>query len=171
MGWSHDAVTTEVIEKMHAHDTFVAHAHAGWESRYFPKDMMPLMANPCGPEPWRLVTITFREEFGTENPRITSMTIAIQSGLGPAGKWFRVLPRIHSFGFCQDDDSDDEWSAGLSYGELPYGLETALDATYSKDAGGAFFEWSTGKEFNPSEGFSYPCGTVGTKDRVNGHDN
>ena len=35
LGWSHDAETTKLIEKTHAHGTFDAHAHAGWESRYF----------------------------------------------------------------------------------------------------------------------------------------
>lgn len=53
--------------------------------------------------------------------------------------------------FSKDDESDGEWSVGIAYGELPYGLETSLDATYSKDTGGTFFEWSNARGFNPSE--------------------
>ena len=106
----------------------------------FPKDAMPLMANPCGPEPWRLVTITFREEFGTENPQITSMTNGNTSlALAQQANGFEFYLGYTHLVFAKDDDSDDEWSAGLSYGELPYGLETALDATYSKDARAGVF--------------------------------
>ena len=35
VGSAHDAETNKPFEKMHAHRTFNAHAHAGWESRYF----------------------------------------------------------------------------------------------------------------------------------------
>ena len=53
--------------------------------------------------------------------------------------------------FSKDHESDSEWSAGISYGELPFAMETSLDASYSMDAEGTFFEWSTGKAFNLNE--------------------
>ena len=55
--------------------------------------------------------------------------------------------------FTKDNGSDDEWSAGISYGELPFAFETSLDAYYSMDAEGTFFEWSNTKVFNPSKEF------------------
>ena len=53
--------------------------------------------------------------------------------------------------FSKDHESDSEWSAGISYGELPFALETSLDGSYSTDAEGTFFEWGTGREFSLNE--------------------
>ena len=105
--------------KMHAHDTLVGSCGLGVV--IFPKDDA-LDGESMWTGTLRLVTITFREEFGTRIS-ITSMTNCNTVWPWPTGKWFRVLPRYTHL-LCQDDDSDDEWSAGLSYGELPW-LETA----------------------------------------------
>ena len=50
--------------------------------------------------------------------------------------------------FTKDNQSDDEWSFGLAYEKLPFSLGTSVDGTYSMDAEGTFYEWSTYREFS-----------------------
>ena len=139
---------------MHAHDTFEAHAHAGWESRYFSEGRDAL----DGESMWTGTLEIGYDHFSggiwygeSSNNLYDEWQYSL--ALAQQANGFEFYLGYTHLVFAKDDDSDDEWSAGLSYGELPYGLETALDATYSKDAGGTLFEWSTGKEFNPSEEF------------------
>ena len=53
--------------------------------------------------------------------------------------------------FSKDNESDDEWSFGLAYDNLPYSIGTSVDGTYSMDAEGMFYEWSTYREFSISD--------------------
>ena len=75
--------------------------------------------------------------------------------------------------FSIDDESDDEWLAGIGYAELPFNLDSSLDACYSMDAAGIFIEWSNSRKFNLSEelGFSL-SGILGWNDGYisDGHD-
>lgn len=174
IGWSHDTVTTKPIEKMHAHDTFEAHAHVGWESRYFSEGRDAL----DGESLWAGTLEIGYDHFSGgiwygESSNNLYDELQYSLALTQQANGLEFYLGYTYLVFAKDDDSDEEWSAGLSYGELPYGLETALDATYSKDAGGTFFEWSTSKEFSPSEEFQLSAsGILGWNDGYvsDGHD-
>jgi len=152
LGWSHDAETTKPIEKTHAHGTFQAHAHAGWESRYFSEGRDAL----DGKSFWSGTVELGYDHFsgGVWYGRSSDHNYdewQYSLALTQESNGFEFYLGYAYLDFSKDNQSDSEWSAGISYGELPFALETSLDATYSKDAEGTFFEWSTGKEFNPSE--------------------
>lgn len=152
MGWSHDAETTKSIEKTHTHSTFDAHAYAGWESRYFLEGRDAL----DGKSLWSGTVELGYDHFsgGVWYGRSSDHNYdewQYSLALTQKSNGFEFYLGYTHLVFAKDDDTDDEWSGGITYGELPYGLETSLDGYYSKDAEGTFFEWSTGKEFNPNE--------------------
>ena len=41
--------------------------------------------------------------------------------------------------------------SGVAYDNLPYSLGSSVDGTYSMDAEGMFYEWSTYREFSISD--------------------
>ena len=67
--------------------------------------------------------------------------------------------------FSKDGESDDEWSLGIALEDLPYALGTSIDGTYSMDANGVFYEWSTYREFTLNSTSSVMLsGTLGLND-------
>jgi hypothetical protein len=151
-GWSHDAETTKPVDKMHAHGTFEAHAHAGWESRYFSEGRDAL----DGKSLWTGTLELGYDHFSggvwygsssDQNYDEWQYSLALTQ----ESEGYEFYLGYTYLGFHKDNDSDSEWSAGISYGELPFALEASLDASYSMDAEGTFFEWSTGRKFNPNE--------------------
>ena len=152
MAWAHDAETIKTVDKMHAHETFEAHAHAGLESRYFTEGRDAL----DGKSLWKgTMELGYDHISGgiwygrSSNHKYDEWHYSLALTQESEGYEF-YLGYTH-LDFSKDDESDGEWSVGIAYGELPYGLETSLDATYSKDTGGTFFEWSNARGFNPSE--------------------
>ena len=136
---------------MHAHDTFEAHAHAGWESRYFSEGRDAL----DGESMW-----TGTLEIGYDHFSGGIWYGESSNNLYDEWQYSRPWPeQANGFEFylgythlvfAKDDDSDDEWSAGLSYGELPMAWKRPWMQLIRKMRRNVF-EWSTGKEFNPSE--------------------
>ena len=171
---AHEGDSAKKIEAIHAHKDLAGHAHVGWESRYFSEGRDAL----DGESMWTGTLEIGYDHFSGgiwygESSNNLYYEWQYSLALAQQANGFEFYLGYTHLVFDKDDDSDDEWSAGLSYGELPYGLETALDATYSKDAGGTFFEWSTGKEFNPSEEFQLSVsGIFGWNDGYvsDGHD-
>ena len=151
-GWSHDAETTKPIEKTHAHGTFDAHAHAGWESRYFSEGRDALDGNSLWTGTFELGYDHFSGGvwYGrSSNHKYDEWKYSL--ALTQESNGFEFYLGYTYLDFSKDHESDYEWSAGISYGELPFAMETSLDASYSMDAEGTFFEWSTGKAFNLNE--------------------
>jgi hypothetical protein len=152
LGWSHDAETTKPIEKTHAHSTFDAHAHTGWESRYFSEGRDALDGNSL----WTGTVELGYDHFSggvwygrSSNHKYDEWKYSL--ALTQESDAFEFYLGYTYLDFSKDHDSDSEWSAGISYAELPFALETSLDGSYSTDAEGTFFEWATGREFNLSE--------------------
>lgn len=166
MAKSHEAETTKPFEKMHAHRTFNAHAHAGWESRYFSEGRDAL----DGKSLWNSSL-----ELGYDH-----LSGGIWYGRSSNHQYdelqynFALTQEIDGYTFYagythllfpKDNESDDEWSVGISYGDLPFDLSTSLDACYSMDAQGAFYEWSNTKEFKFQEDIDLSMsGTIGWND-------
>ena len=149
---AHESDDSKPFEKMHAHQTFEAHVHAGWESKYSSEG---------------------RDALDGKSLWISSLEMGYDHFSG--GVWygrssnhsydewqysFALTQEVEALEFyagythlvfAMDNESDDEWSAGISYGELPWGVGTALDGVYSLDAEGFFFEWSSGKTYSLGE--------------------
>lgn len=160
---AHDAETNKPFEKMHAHRTFSAHTHSGWESRYFSEGRDALN----GKSLWNSSL-----ELGYDH--LSGGVWYGRSSNHQYDEWqynFAFSQEIEGYSFyagythlifTKDDESDDEWSAGISYDGLPLDLITSLDACYSIDAQGTFFEWSTSREFNFREDLDFSLsGTLG----------
>ena len=163
MLFGHDTETNKPFEKMHAHQTFSAHAHAGWESRYFSEGRDALN----GKSLWNSSL-----ELGYDR-----LSGGVWYGRSSNHQYderqynFALSQEIDGYSFyacythlifAEDDESDDEWSAGISYEDLPFDLISSLDACYSIDARGTFFEWSNTKEFNFQEDIEFSLsGTLG----------
>ena len=152
LGWSHDAETTKPIEKTHAHGTFDAHAHGGWESRYFSEGRDALDGNSL----WTGTVELGYDHFSggvwygrSSNHKYDEWKYSL--ALTQESNGIEFYLGYTYLDFSKDHESDSEWSAGISYDELPFALETSLDGSYSTDAEGTFFEWSTAREFNLSE--------------------
>jgi hypothetical protein len=150
--FGHDGDTTKKIESIHAHQELTGHAHAGWESLYFSEGRDALE----GKSLW-----TGSVEFGYEhfsggvwygrssNHAYDELQYSF-SLTQEKNDWSFYAGYTHLV-FSKDDESDDEWSLGVAYDNLPFSLGSSLDGTYSMDAKGMFYEWSTYREFSLSE--------------------
>ena len=159
----HDLESSKPFEKVHAHKALDAHAHAGWESRYFSEGRDALN----GKSLWNSSI-----ELGYDH--LSGGVWYGRSSNHQYDEWqynFALSQEVDGYSFyagythlifAKDDESDDEWSAGISYEDLPFDLITALDATYSMDAKGIFYEWSNSKEVNLQENLDISfSGTLG----------
>lgn len=149
---AHDAETTKPFEKMHAHRTFDAHAHAGWESRYFSEGRDSLN----GKSIWNSSLELGYDHFSggiwygrSSNHQYDEWqyNLALTQQIDRYSFYVGYTHLI----FAKDDESDGEWSAGIRYEGLPYDLITSLNAYHSLDAKGTFYEWSNTREFNPKD--------------------
>ena len=152
VGSAHDAETNKPFEKMHAHRTFNAHAHAGWESRYFSEGRDALH----GKSLWNSSLELGYDHFSggvwygrSSNHQYDELqyNIALTQEIDEYSFYAGYTHLL----FPKDDASDDEWSLGISYEGLPFDLTTSLDACYSMDAKGTFYEWSNTREFHLQE--------------------
>ena len=172
--WSHDAETLQVIEKIHDHGTFSSHAHLGWESRYSSEGRDALDGQSISNSSlelgydhfcfgiWYGMSSNYQYEEWQYSFAVTQETLGIEYYFGYT---HLIFPKLN--------ESDDEWSVGISYDELPNGFKSSLDGYYSMDAGGAFFEWSIGKGHDLGEDLELSLsGTLGwNEDYVSdGHD-
>ena len=161
--FGHDAESSRPFEKMHAHGTFNAHAHAGWESRYFSEGRDALNGKSLWNSSIELGYdhLSGGVWYGRSSDHQydeRQYNLALSQEVNGYSFYAGYTHLI----FAKDDESDDEWSAGISYEGLPFELITALDATYSMDAKGTFYEWSNTKEFNLREDLNLSfSGTLG----------
>lgn len=148
----HDSETNKPFEKMHDHRTFNAHAHAGWESRYFSEGRDALN----GKSLWKGALEVGYDHFsgGVWYGRSSNYqydewqyNLALTQEIDS----FEIYAGYTHLVFAKDRESDDEWSAGISYESLPFDLTTSLEACYSMDAKGTFYEWSNNREFHPKD--------------------
>ena len=146
----HEMESSKPFEKLHAHKDANAHVHAGWESRYFSEGRDAL----DGKSLWSGSVELGYDHFSggvwygrSSNHQYDEWqyNLALSQELESLSFYVGYTHLV----FAKDNESDDEWSAGISYTDLPMGLETSFDAYYSMDATGTFMEWATGKEFNP----------------------
>ena len=149
---AHDAETSRPFQKFHAHQIFESHSHAGWESRYFSEGRDALNGKSLWAGSFELGYDHFSGGvwYGRSSDHSYDewqYNLSITQEM----KGFEFYAGYTHLVFAKDDESDDEWSVGISYGDLPWDMESALDATYSVDADGAFLEWSNGKSFSISE--------------------
>ena len=170
----HDAETNKPFEKVHAHNTLDAHFHAGWESRYFSEGRDALN----GKSLWNSsLEIGYDHLSGgvwygrSSNHQYDEWqyNLALSQEMGGYSFYAGYTHLI----FAKDVESDDEWSTGISYEGLPFNLITSLDAYYSMDAKGTFYEWSNTREFNPQEDLDISfSGTFGWNENyiTDGHD-
>ena len=151
---AHESEASKPFEKIHAHQSFEAHAHTGWESLYFSEGRDALN----GKSLWAGSLEVGYDHFSggvwygrSSNHQYDEVQYNLAFTQEING--FQFYAGYSHLVFAKDNESDDEWSAGISYGELPFAFETSLDAYYSMDAEGTFFEWSNTKLFNPSDEF------------------
>jgi hypothetical protein len=152
---AHEGDSAKKIDAIHAHQQLTGHAHAGWESRYFSEGRDAL----DGKSLW-----TGSVEFGYEhfsggvwygrssNHAYDELQYSF-SLTQEKNDWSFYAGYTHLI-FSKDNESDDEWSFGLAYDNLPYSIGTSVDGTYSMDAEGMFYEWSTSREFSISDKLS-----------------
>ena len=159
--WAHESEGTKPFEKIHAHRSLEVHAHAGWESRYFSEGRDAL----DGKSLWAGSVELGYDHFSggvwygrSSNHQYDEWQYNLSLSQELASLHF-YIGYTHLI-FTKDNESDDEWSLGISYTNLPFGLETSLDAYYSMDAEGSFIEWSTGKEYNPLDGLTLSASAV-----------
>ena len=173
-GFAHDAETTQPFEKIHAHKSFEAHIHGGWESRYFSegRDALDGKSLWVGSFEFGYDHFSGGVWYGRSSNHSydeLQYSLALTQEVENLQVYFGYTHLVFSI----DDESDDEWSVGIRYAELPFNLDTSLDACYSMDAAGTFIEWSNSREFNLSEelGFSL-SGILGWNDGYvsDGHD-
>ena len=159
----HDVEANKPFEKMHDHSTFNAHSHAGWESRYFSEGRDALN----GKSLWNSSLELGYDHFsgGVWYGRSSNHQydeLQYNFALSQEIDEYSFYAGYTHLLFPKDDASDDEWSMGISYKGLPFGLTTSLDGCYSMDAKGTFYEWSNTKEFNLREDLNLSfSGTLG----------
>ena len=156
-GFAHEAETIQPFEKIHTHKSFEAHVHAGWESRYFSegRDALDGKSLWVGSVEFGYDHFSAGVWYGRSSNHSydeLQYSLALTQEVENLQVYFGYTHLVFSI----DDESDDEWSAGISYGELPFNLDSSLDASYSMDAAGTFIEWSNSWEFilNEELGFS-----------------
>ena len=159
----HDADTAKPFEKIHAHRTFTAHAHAGWESRYFSEGRDALDGKSFWNSSLELGYdhISGGVWYGrSSNHQYDECQYNFAFSQETEG--YSFYAGYTHLVFAKDDETDDEWSAGISYEGLPFKLITSLDASYSTDAKGTFFEWSNTRELTTREDLELSLsGTLG----------
>lgn len=151
---AHESETSKPFEKIHAHQSMEAHAHAGWESLYFSEGRVALNGKSLGAGSLEVGYDHFSGGvwYGrSSNHQYDEVQYNLAFTQEIDG--FAFYAGYTHLVFAKDNESDDEWSAGIRYGALPFALETSLDGYYSMDAEGTFFEWSNTKVFNPSDEF------------------
>ena len=149
---AHVGDSAKKVEAIHSHEDLVGHAHVGWESRYFSEGRDAL----DGKSLWTgSVELGYKHFSGgvwygrSSNHAYDELQYGI-SLTQEKNDWSFYAGYTHSV-FSKEDESDDEWSFGIAYDDLPYSLGTSIDGTYSMDAKGFFYEWSTYHEFSLGE--------------------
>ena len=149
---AHEGDSAKKIEAIHAHKDLAGHAHFGWESRYFSEGRDAL----DGKSLWTGSVELGYEHFSggvwygrSSNHAYDELQYSL-SLTQEKNDWSFYAGYAHLV-FSKDNESDDEWSIGLAYDKLPYSMGTSVDGTYSMDAEGMFYEWSTYREFSLSD--------------------
>ena len=149
---AHEGDSAKKVEAIHTHEDLIGHTHAGWESRYFSEGRDAL----DGKSLWTGSVELGYKHFsgGVWYGRSSNHAYdELQYGLSltqEKNDWSFYAGYTHLV-FSKDNESDDEWSFGLAHDNLPYSLGTSLDGTYSMDAEGVFYEWSSYREFSLGE--------------------
>jgi len=149
---AHLGDSAKKVEAIHAHEDLAGHAHVGWESLYFSEGRDAL----DGKSIWTSsVELGYKHFSGgvwygrSSNHAYDELQYSI-SLTQEKNEWsfYAGYTRLV---FSKEDESDDEWSFGIAYDDLPYSLGTSVDGTFSMDAKGMFYEWSTYREFSISD--------------------
>lgn len=172
--WGHEGDSTKKIESIHAHEKLTGHAHLGLESRYFSEGRDAL----DGKSLWTGSVELGYEHFsgGIWQGRSTDNRYQEwQYGLAltQESDGFSYYAGFTHLDFPEQDESDNEWSFGVAYEKLPYFFGTSVDGTYSVEAKGTFYEWSTYREFELNENSTaLISGVLGINDGYvsDGHD-
>ena len=149
---AHEGDYAKKIQAIHAHKDLAGHAHVGWESRYFSEGRDAL----DGKSLWTGSVELGYEHFSggvwygrSSNHAYDELQYSL-SLTQERDDWSFYAGYTHLV-FSKDNESDDEWSFGFAYDNLPYSIGTSVDGTYSMDAEGMFYEWSTYREFATSD--------------------
>ena len=170
----HEGDSAKKVDAIHAHQDVSGHAHVGWESRYFSEGRDAL----DGKSLWTGSVELGFEYFScgvwygrSSNHAYDELQYSL-SLTQEKNDWSFYAGYTHLV-FSKDNESDDEWSFGLAYDNLPYSIGTSIDGTYSMDAEGMFYEWSTYREFSISDKLGATVsGVLGLNDGYvsDGHD-
>ena len=163
---AHEGDSARKVEAIHAHEDLAGHVHVGWESRYFSEGRDAL----DGKSLWTgSVELGYKHFSGgfwygrSSNHAYDELQYSI-SLTQEKNDWSFYAGYTHLV-FSKEDETDDEWSFGIAYDDLPYSLGTSIDGTYSMDAKGFFYEWSTYHEFSIGEkSAALITGTLGLND-------
>ena len=149
---AHEGDSAKKIEAIHARKDLAGHAHVGWESRYFSEGRDAL----DGESLWTGSVELGYEHFSggvwygrSSNHAYDELQYSL-SITQEKNDWSFYAGYTHLV-LSKSNESDDEWSFGLAYDNLPYLIGTSVDGTYSMDAEGMFYEWSTYREFSISD--------------------
>ena len=173
-GFAHNAETIQPFEKIHAHKSFESDMHGGWESRYFSegRDALDGKSLWVGSFEFGYDHFSGGVWYGRSSNHSydeLQYSLALTQEVENLQVYFGYTHLVFSI----DDESEDEWSVGIRYAELPFNLDTSLDASYSMDAAGIFIEWSNSREFNLSKELEFSLsGILGWNDGYvsDGHD-
>ena len=149
---AHEGDYAKKIEAIHAHKDLAGHTHFGWESRYFSEGRDAL----DGKSLWTGSVELGYEHFSggvwygrSSNHAYDELQYSLS--LTQEKNDWSLYAGYSYIVFSKDNESDDEWSFGVAYDNLPYSLGSSIDGTYSMDAEGMFYEWSTYREFSVSD--------------------
>lgn len=164
--WSNEAGSLSHIEPIHSHDELMIDLDAGWESRYFSEGRDAL----DGKSLWTgALSLGYNHFSGgvwygrssSHNYDELQYNLSLSEKTGDLSFYAGYTHLV----FSKDDESDDEWSIGIAYEDLPYAIGTSIDSTYSMDAKGIFYEWSTYREFSLNDNSSMTLSaTLGLND-------
>ncbi len=150
--WAHDSEVQLPFERLHAHGQVEAHAHFGWESRYFSEGRDALAGDSLA--------------FGSVEMGWEHFSGGVWYGYSPDGDYDELQLTIaytQNFGnwefygsytylrFPIDGGDDHELGLGLSWSGLPLAIELSADWYYSFEGDGSFAEVSALREFQVSE--------------------
>lgn len=174
IGLAHEAKAQLPFEHPHAHDAVKAHAHLGWESKYFSEGRDTLDGDSLFTSSFELgwKHLTGGIWYGNSPDQAydeSQFSLALSQSIQDIEFYLGYTHLRFPF----DDSRDNEIGAGISWSGLPIDIELAADTYYSLDADGYFVEISAAKEFSISNRLAFDLsGQLGINQGLvsDGHD-
>lgn len=144
--FGHDSLVSPPYAHVSSEESLSGHIHLGWESRYFTEGRDALDGDSLAIAFFELVyeNLAFGTWYGISQEQDydeLQLSVAYANEINGVDYYFSYT-HFEFFTVFSGSENDDELGLGFSYGDLPQGLELALDAYYSFEADGYFAELS-----------------------------